>query len=84
MSQLIEIPAGFAEEAVEGAVVFELGELRGLNDARKGAAAGTQDPGADQSPEGAEAGLGKAGLEGQQEGSKGLRQEIGHRSSLSY
>jgi hypothetical protein len=30
-SQIIEIPAGLAEEVMERAVVFEIGELGGLN-----------------------------------------------------
>src|SRR6266566_5751638 len=55
MPQLIQVPTSLAEEAVKGAVVLQLGELRGLNDAGQGASAGTQDPGADQSPEGTEA-----------------------------
>jgi hypothetical protein len=28
-AQIVEIPAGLAEEAMEGAVVLELGQLRG-------------------------------------------------------
>src|SRR5882762_184599 len=78
MSQLIQVPTSLAEEAVKGAVVLQLGELRGLNDAGQGASAGTQDPGADQSPEGTEARLCKAGLEGLEERSKGPHQQIGH------
>src|SRR6266702_4215560 len=53
--QRIQVPTSLAEEAVKGAVVLKLTELRGLNDAGQGAPAGTQDPGADQSPEGTEA-----------------------------
>src|SRR5712691_1530477 len=84
MPQRIQVPTSLAEEAVKGAVVLQLGELRGLNDAGQGAPAGTQDPGADQPPEGTEARLCKAGLEGLQEGSKGAHQQIGHgRTSLS-
>src|SRR5208283_5100183 len=78
MPQLIQVPTSVAEEAVKGAVVLELGELSALNDAGQGATAGTQDPGTDQPPEGAEARLGKAGLEGLEERSKGPYQQIGH------
>src|SRR5260370_37103754 len=78
MPQRIQVPTSLAEEAVKGAVVLQLGELRGLNDAGQGAPAGTQDPGADQSPEGTEARLCKAGLEGLEERSKGAHQQIGH------
>jgi hypothetical protein len=77
-TQIIEIPAGSAEEAMEGAEVFELGELGGLNNAGQGTAAGTEDPGAGQGPEGIKAGASEAGLEGEQEWSKGTDQEIGH------
>jgi len=84
-AQIVEVPAGLAEEAMEGAEVFELGELGGLNDAGEGTAAGTEDPGAGQSPEGGETGLREAGLEGEQEWSKGADQEMGHkeRANLS-
>lgn len=78
-AQRIEVPAGLAEEAMEGAVVFELGELDGLNDASQGTAAGTEDPGAGQGPEGGETGPSEAGLESEQEGSKGADQEIRHK-----
>jgi hypothetical protein len=77
-AQIIEVPAGLAEEAMERAVVFEIGELGGLNDAREGAPAGAEDPGAGQGPEGGETGPSEAGLEGEQERSKGTDQEIGH------
>jgi hypothetical protein len=70
-AQIIEVPAGLAEEAMEGAEVFELGELGGLDNAGQGTAPGTEDPGASQSPEGIEAGASEAGLEGEQEWSKG-------------
>jgi len=70
-AQVVEVPTGLAEEAVEGAEVFELGQLSGLNDAGEGTAARTEDPGAGQGPEGGEAGTGEAGLESEQEGSKG-------------
>jgi len=58
--------------------VFEVGELGGLNDASQGTAAGTEDPGAGQGPEGVETGPSEAGLAGEQERSKGMDQEIGH------
>ncbi len=84
-AQIVEVPTGLAEEAVEGAEVFELGELGGLNDAGEGTAARTEDPGAGQGPEGGEAGPSEAGLEGEQERSKGTDQEIGHgAASLSF
>ena len=35
-AQIVEIPAGLAEEAMEGAVVFEVGQLCRLNDAGSG------------------------------------------------
>jgi len=70
-AQIIEIPTGLSEEAMERAVMFELGELSGLNDAGEGTVAGTEDPGAGQGPEGGEAGPDEAGLEGEQEWSKG-------------
>jgi hypothetical protein len=74
-----------AEEAMEGAEVFEVGELCGLNNAGEGTAAGTEDPGAGQGPEGGESGPREAGLEGEQEWSKGADQEIGHgAASLSF
>jgi len=84
VAQIVEVPAGLAEEAVERAIVFELGQLRGLNDAGQGASTRTENPGAGQGPEGIEAGLGKARLKGEQEGSKGMDQEIGHQASLSF
>jgi hypothetical protein len=70
-AQIIQVPAGLAEEAMEGAVVFEVGELGGLNDARHGTAAGAENPGTGEGPEGGETGPSEAGLEGEQEGSKG-------------
>ena len=82
MAEIIEVPAGLAEEAMERAVVLELNQLRGLDDAGQGAAAGTEDPGTSQRPEGVEAGFGKAGLKGEQEGSKRAEQEVWHRSWL--
>ena len=60
VAQIVELPAGLAEEAVKRAVVFVLAELGGLDDAGEGAAAGAQDPGTAQAPKGVEAGLGKA------------------------
>jgi hypothetical protein len=83
-AQIVEVPAGLAEEAMEGAEVFELGELGGLNNAGKGTAPGTEDPGAGQSPEGTETGLCEAGLEGEQEWSKGTDQEMGHKEWQSF
>jgi hypothetical protein len=79
-AQIVEIPAGLAEEAMEATVMFELSELCGLDDAREGAAAGAEDPGAGQGPEGMEAGLREAGLKSEQEWSKGTDQEIGHQA----
>jgi hypothetical protein len=84
MAQVIEIPAGLAEEAVKRAVMFETAQLGGLNDAGEGAAAGAKNPGAGEGPEGAETGLGKAGLKGEQKGRKGTEQEIGHQGSSSF
>jgi hypothetical protein len=70
---------------VKGAEVFEAAQLSGLNDARERAPAGAENPGAGQCPEGGEAGLGKAGLKGEQQGSKGMDQQIGHsKGSLSF
>jgi hypothetical protein len=41
MAEVIEIPAGLAEETMKGAEVFESAQLSGLNDAGKRAPAGT-------------------------------------------
>jgi hypothetical protein len=60
-----------AEEAMEGTVVLEVGELCGEDDAGQGAAAGTENPGAGQSPKGMEARLSETGLKSEQEWSKG-------------
>jgi hypothetical protein len=69
---------------MKGAVVFEAGQLGGLNDVGQGAATGAEDPGASQGPEGGETGSREARLQGEQEWSKGTDQEIGHeRTSLS-
>ena len=86
MAEIIEVPAGLTEEAVKGAVVFEAAQLSRLNDAGEGAAAGAENPGAGQRPEGGETGLGKAGLKSEQEGSKGAEEEIRHGrvANLSY
>jgi hypothetical protein len=84
VAEIIEVPAGLAEEAMEGAVVLELGELRGLDDAGKGAAAGTEDPGAGQGPEGMEARLCETGLKSEQERGKRTDLEAGHQVSLSF
>jgi hypothetical protein len=70
-AQIVQVPAGLAEEAVERAILFEPGQLRRLNDASQRAAAGTEDPGARQSPKGMEARLGEAILKSEQEWSKG-------------
>jgi hypothetical protein len=78
VTELVRVPAGLTEEAVKGAEVFEAAQLSGLNDPRERTAAGTENPGTDQCLEGGEAGLGKAGLKGAQEGSKGTNQQIGH------
>jgi len=84
-AQIVEVPAGLAEEAMEGAEVFEVGELGGLNDAGEGTAAGTEDPGAGQGPKGGETGPSEARLEGEQQWSEGTDQEIGHAAaSLSF
>jgi hypothetical protein len=58
--------------------VFEAVQFSRLNDPRYRTAAGTENPGTDQSLEGGEAGLGKAGLKGEQKGSKRTDQQIGH------
>src|SRR6516162_1629937 len=63
------------EQEVEDVVA----ELRGLDDAGKGAAAAAQDPGTAQAAKGVEAGLGKAGFKGEQQGGEGADQQIGHR-----
>jgi hypothetical protein len=83
-AQIVEVPAGLAEEAMERTVVFELGQLRGLDDAGQRTAAGAEDPSAGQDPEGMEARLGEAGLKSEQEWSKGTDQEIRHQASLSF
>jgi hypothetical protein len=86
-AQILDVPAGLAEEAMEGAEVLELGEVGGLNNAGQGTAPGTEDPGASQSPEGIKAGPSEAGLEGEQEGAKERTKRSGmrgrpYRSSL--
>jgi hypothetical protein len=78
LTQLVQVPAGLAKEAMKGAVVFEAGQLGGLNDMGQGAATGTENPGASQGPEGGETGSSEARLQGEQEWSKGTDQEIGH------
>jgi hypothetical protein len=60
-----------AEEAMERAVVLELGELSGEDDAGQGAAAGTEYPSARQRPEGMKAWLSETGLKSEQEWRKG-------------
>jgi hypothetical protein len=84
MAQFIEVPAGLAEEAMERAVVFELGELRGLNDAGEGTAARAENPSAGHGPEGMEGRLSEARLKSEQERSKRANQEIGHQASSSF
>ena len=84
VAQIIKVPAGLAEEAMERAVVFELGELRGLNDTGEGTAARAEDPSAGHGPEGLEGRLSEAGLKSEQELGKGTHQEIGHQASLSF
>jgi hypothetical protein len=76
-AEIVEVPARLTEEAVKGAEVFEAAQLGGLNDARKRTAAGAENPGAGQRLERGEARLGKAGLKGEQEWSKGTKQQIG-------
>jgi hypothetical protein len=83
-AQIVEAPAGLAEETMERAVVLELGQLRGLDDARQGASAGTEDPSASHRPEGVETGPSEAGLKCEQEWSEGTGQKIGHQVSLSF
>ena len=78
MAHVIKVPAGLAEEAVKRAVVFEVAQLSGLNDAGEGSAAGTEDPAASEGPERGEAGPGKAGLKGEQQGSKGADEDVRH------
>src|SRR5450432_2357608 len=36
VTELVKVPAGLTEEAVEGAEVFEAAQLSGLDDAREG------------------------------------------------
>jgi len=84
VAEIVEVPAGLTEETMERAEVFEVAQLPGLNDASERTAAGTENPGAGQCPEGRETGLGKAGLKGKQERSKGTDEQIGHRGTLSF
>ena len=81
MAQLVQVPAGSAKEAVKLAVVLELVQLPGLNDAGERAPAGAQDPSTSERPERTKAGLGKARLKTPQQGSEGTDQKIGHDSS---
>jgi hypothetical protein len=78
VTEMVKVPAGLTEEAVKGAEVFESVQLSGLDDAGERTAAGAENPGTDQCLEGGEAGLGKAGLKGEQKGRKGTDQQIGH------
>ena len=84
VAEVVEVPASLAEEAMERAVLFEFGQLRGLNDAGQGAAAGTEDPGAGHGPERVKARLSEAELKSQQQWSKRTHPEIGHQASLSF
>jgi hypothetical protein len=61
-AEIIEVPAGLAEEAMKGAEVLELGQIAGLNDAGERAASATENPRASHGPEGTETGLSKARL----------------------
>ena len=84
VAEVIEVPAGLAEEAVKGAEVFEAAQLPGLNHARKRTAARAKDPCTGQRPKGGEAWPGKAGLKGEQKGSKGTDEEIGIGAFYSF
>src|SRR5882724_1090094 len=84
VTEIIEIPAGLTEEAVKGAVVFEAAQLSGLNDTGERTATGAENPRAGQSPEGREAGLGKAGLKSEQERSKGTNEQVRHSRLLIF
>ena len=46
VAEVIEIPAGLAEETMKGGEVFEPAQLPGLNDAGNRAPTGTENPGA--------------------------------------
>jgi hypothetical protein len=83
VTESIKVPAGLTEEAVKGGVVFEAAQLSGLDYTCERSAAGAENPGAGQGPEGGEAGLGKAGLKGEQERSKRPDEEIRHRRALN-
>ena len=78
MAEIVEVPAGLAEETVKGAEVLEAAQLSGLNDAGERAAAGAENPGTGQCPERREAGLSKAGLKGEQKGSKRTDEDVRH------
>jgi hypothetical protein len=84
VAELIEIPAGLAEKTMKGAEVFVAAQLPRLNNAGKGAPAGTKNPGAGHSPEGGEAWLSEAGLKGEQKRSKGTDQQFGQRRLLVF
>jgi len=85
VAEVIQTPAGLAEEPMKRAEVFEAAQAAGLNDAGEGAAAGAEDPGAGERREGGETGLGKARLKGEEERRKGSDQEeIGHGVALSF
>src|SRR5260370_16795062 len=85
VAEVIQTPAGLAEEPMKRAEVFEAAQAAGLNDAGEGAAAGAEDPGAGERREGGETGLGKARLKGEEERRKGSDQEeIGHRRGALF
>jgi hypothetical protein len=84
VTESIKVPEGLTEEAVKGAVVFEAAQLSGLNNACERAAAGAENPGAGEGTERGEAGLGKAGLKGEQERSKGTNEQSRHSRLLIF
>jgi hypothetical protein len=84
VAELIEIPARLAEKTMKGAEVFVAAQLPGLNNTGKRAPAGTKNPGACHCPEGAEAGLSKAGLKGDEQRSKGTDQQLGQMRLLIF
>lgn len=84
VAELIEIPAGLAEETMKGAKVFVAAQLPGLNRAGKRTPAGTKNPGAGHCPKGEEAGWSKTKLKGEQQRSKGEDHQLGHRRPLIF
>src|ERR1017187_8178339 len=73
----------FAVQPDEDGQGPDLAGSEGKGDASERAAAGAENPGASQSPEGGKTGLGKAGLKGEEERSKGADEEIGHKRVFS-